>query len=112
MTPCTIWTKYVAETGYGQLRRDGVLLYAHREAWEQAHGPVPPGHDVHHVCGTRACVNVAHLHLVAHDHHPRLHPRPKPVACKRGHNFTPTNTIVHRDGRWECRTCRRATQAA
>lgn len=27
------------------------------------------------------------------------------TRCKRDHEFTPANTIVHKNGRRECRTC-------
>jgi hypothetical protein len=34
---------------------------AHRVAWERLVGPIPPGHDLHHLCGVKLCVNPDHL---------------------------------------------------
>jgi hypothetical protein len=36
----------------------------HRLAWKAAHGEIPPGKQVRHTCGNRACINVEHLELV------------------------------------------------
>jgi hypothetical protein len=56
-TGCWNWTGYVEAGGYGLAsgRR------AHRVAWERLVGPIPPGHDLHHKCGNRRCVNPEHL---------------------------------------------------
>jgi lambda repressor-like predicted transcriptional regulator len=39
------------------------MVKAHRWAWAQAHGPIPPGKMVLHRCGVRTCVNPADLYL-------------------------------------------------
>jgi hypothetical protein len=36
---------------------------AHRVAWMLAHGPIPKGKVVRHVCGNPLCVAVEHLYL-------------------------------------------------
>ena len=58
--------------GYGVLGdyRTGkmVNVYAHRLAYESAHGPgsIPPGFEVDHLCFHRWCCNPAHLEPVTH----------------------------------------------
>jgi len=44
-------------------------VYAHRKAYEEAHGPIPEGYDVHHVCGVKRCVNSEHLEAIPHAEH-------------------------------------------
>jgi len=49
--------------GYGQVRRGGKTLGAHRAAWEDVNGKIPGGLFVLHSCHNRRCVNVKHLRL-------------------------------------------------
>lgn len=42
---------------------DRRLVYAHRYAWERAHGLIPAGLEVLHRCDNPPCCNVAHLFL-------------------------------------------------
>lgn len=60
---CWVWLGSM-RNGYGNfLDGDGVVVYAHRFAWEQRHGPIPDGLHVLHRCDNPQCVNVAHLYL-------------------------------------------------
>lgn len=64
-TPCIIGSR-IASNGYARVPSGvgGRYLWAHRYAWERAHGPIPKGWQVHHACCVKACVNVDHLELV------------------------------------------------
>lgn len=52
--------------GYRQIRYQGRARRAHRLVYELLVGPIPAGHDLHHTCHVRACVNPAHLQPMTH----------------------------------------------
>jgi hypothetical protein len=39
------------------------LIAIHREVWEQANGPIPPGGLIMHLCDNPGCINIEHLRL-------------------------------------------------
>jgi hypothetical protein len=61
----------------GKRQRNGYAMMnskpAHRVFYVSAFGPMQPGHDLHHLCGTRTCVRPTHLIPVTVADHRWLH---------------------------------------
>lgn len=75
-TGCWIWQRAIVD-GYGTIGvGGGRVVKAHRLYYERAKGPIPVGHELHHRCHTRACVNPDHLEPLTRLAHRREHPRP------------------------------------
>ena len=119
---CWVWTKSLNSNGYGMLSqgRGKPQLRAHRLAYEQAHGPIPDGLELDHLCRVRACINPEHLEAVTHQENIRrggtpatarrlmqdiLARRALRTHCKRGHAWVEANIYIDPRGRRSCRLC-------
>lgn len=101
--------------GYGQFGvRAGVVVYAHRFAYELLVGPIPDGKELDHVkargCSGGRCVNPARLEPVSHTVNVLrgdacTAQKARATHCPRGHAFDAENTFRTRDGRRQCRAC-------
>jgi hypothetical protein len=115
--PCHVWTGLKNKGGYGLLGRGGREAgnaLAHRWAWEDVHGPILGGRELHHVCENGACVKVladecgpAHIEALTSAEHSARHPR---THCIHGHVLDEVNTY-HWRGKRFCRTCRSTRNA-
>jgi hypothetical protein len=77
---CWLWTGATLR-GYGTFtkgRRVGLSGSAHRISWILHNGPIPDGMEIHHACGSRSCVNPAHLECVSPEEHRCRHERRSP----------------------------------
>lgn len=108
---CWLWSGPTVN-GYGRInQRDTAAVSithpAHRITYEHFVAPVPPGHDVHHLCRNRTCVNPEHLELVDHAEHTRRHASEDLSAtCRR---CGEADWYVSSRGRRRCRVCKNRT---
>ena len=69
-TGCAIWTSGTSGSGkggnYPRMCLDGATVAAHRAAWINENGMIPPRKQIDHKCRNRLCVNPDHLELVTH----------------------------------------------
>ena len=59
--------------GYVQIIIGGRAVLEHRLVWEHANGPVPPGHDIHHLDGDKQNNVLKNLECVSKIAHKRIH---------------------------------------
>src|SRR4249919_3856225 len=101
---CIEWEGPTNGAGYGQVDR---RTSAHRHAYEQDHGAIPPGLDVHHTCENKLCINTNHMMLLTRKEHKVLHASTR-THCPHGHPFDENNTYYEKNGRGRrCRECSR-----
>ena len=116
-TPCRIWDGCRNEWGYGRVntRRGTRSQLAHKVVWESAHGPVPDGLELDHLCRVRECIREDHLEAVTRLVNARrgmtgTAARARMLAkthCPHGHPYNEMNTYIHpKTGKRQCRVCR------
>lgn len=104
-TNCWEWQRTTSNLGYARFFYDHRLGYGHRYAWESAHGPIPQGLTLDHLCRNRRCVNPDHLETVTLKENLLRGDTPTARAalrthCHQGHPVEP---------RQPCRLCRMLT---
>jgi hypothetical protein len=114
-TGCWLWTGFDNGRGYGRIELKGRGQQAHRVIYEMLKGPIPPGHELDHLCRVTFCVNPDHLEPVPHRVNvcrgttgaAVVKRQTAKTHCPRGHEYAGHNLVVHKDGSRHCRKCRR-----
>lgn len=85
-TGCLMWQGKPQDTGYGQVRVDGVQWLTHRLAWTLQNGRRPePGKVICHTCDVRLCVEPEHLYEGTHASNRQDAMRRKRIPCGEAH---------------------------
>ena len=129
VTSCHQWVGQLTDDGYGKVvvgatqRGKGgqpIRRFSHIIAYELAHGPVPNGLELDHLCRNRACCNPEHLEPVTRQENVKRGILPQLMAakanakthCYKGHLLSGDNLFLQ--GRLKkfrgCRTCRAERQ--
>lgn len=116
---CAIWTGSIGYAGYpneilvAKINGHRMFVPPLRWAVNTYIAPIPLGYQPDHLCRVRACVNPLHAEAVTLSENKRrsdMYGHFK-MHCKHGHEFSPANTYVFRNGVGvlirRCRTCRR-----
>jgi hypothetical protein len=104
-----LWLGHIAVTGYGGINYKNRCVAAHRVSYRLAHGEIPEGLQIDHLCRVRACVAPLHLEAVTSQvNNLRSTCYEKKRArshCKRGHERNDKNVYVTKQGHRLCRPC-------
>jgi hypothetical protein len=104
---CWLWTRALWRNGYGKVKVNGRVTYAHRFLYELCVGPIPKGLELDHLCRNHACVNPEHLEPVTPTVNNRRGLRGVLKAtCAQGHAWIEENIYVRpNDGVRKCHIC-------
>lgn len=108
---CWVWMGLMKHA-YGYTMVKGRAIAAHRVFYESAHGPIPDGLVLDHLCRVPCCVNPAHLEPVTERENilrgiGRGALYAKRSQCHAGHPFTEETCRVRRGARI-CLICKNA----
>ena len=112
---CWLWSGAVNNYGYGQIRIDGRIVYAHRYSYELYVSEIPGGMELDHKCRNPYCVNPNHLEPVTHRENILRGMSPsarqaRQKFCVHGHSLIGDNLYLRKSGGRNCKTCNRERQ--
>jgi hypothetical protein len=110
--------RYGCELSTARIDREGYAFEgrsrAHVVAWTKAHGAVPDGMELDHLCRRRHCRALHHLELVTRSENEKRKSwkyRARRTHCPKGHELA-INGVVTPEGGKVCRACNREAQGA
>ena len=107
---CHLWNGKLGGNGRPIVWRGRTPVNAYKLTYEAAHGPVPDGQVVDHLCRRILCVNAEHLEAVTkqeNEFRKRWGKRLRITTCPRGHDMK--DAMVTPEGGRLCRACRKAS---
>lgn len=111
---CWNWQGTIKPNGYGQVRLNYKVQYAHRVVYQLFVQPIPEGMVIDHLCKNKACVRPTHLDLTTQKENVRRGNlasvaramRAAVTHCPQGHAYDEQNTYMYGRNR-QCRACHR-----
>lgn len=73
VTGCWNWKGAKYGNGYGKVMINGRMKSAHAVVYERLRGPIPKGHEGHHRCRNKGCINPDHVEVLTKAKHRKLH---------------------------------------
>jgi hypothetical protein len=117
---CWIWSGAHLSSGYGLLsygpKGGQRSVLAHRISYILAHGPIPQGLVIDHLCQVKNCVRPSHMQPVTRGENTLrgngvVAQHARKMVCVRGHDFSGGNLYMYRGIHRQCRTCHRKREA-
>src|SRR5690349_13953623 len=110
---CMLWLASRWAVGYGRFGLSGSSVRAHRVSYQLAHGSIPDGLVLDHLCRVRHCVAPEHLEAVTVGENTRRGIGPgahnsEKTHCPQEHPYGEANLYVTPRGDRRCRTCAEA----
>jgi len=102
---CWLWTGSCDKDGYGRFKINSRYVRAGRFAYQMAHGSIPDGAQLDHLCRNKPCVKPDHLEPVSNKVNQQRGLWGMRSVCAQGHAYTPANTYFRPNGRRDCRAC-------
>ena len=108
---CLYWSGHRMTNGYGVLFHNKGSILAHRFAYMAFVGDIPSDKIIHHICGSKSCVNTYHLECTDRKDHVRFshNINGNKTHCPHGHEYKADNIYYSIDGLGrtsrKCKSC-------